>query len=237
MKKLRAIIADDEADAIEVLTNLLIDSQKVEVVGKISDPIKIESYINKQKPDVLFLDIQMRSIDGLKILKNIREYNQNLPVVFVTAYDKYINEAIKLNVFSYLIKPIAQDELYGLVDKLICIKEQRLVVGTDKIKLPVKDGYVYLHSDDLFLLEAEGNYTRIKTIDGDEYMSSYNLGKLHTQLNNNKFFRISRGCILNSKYIHMVSRKKSMCIARINEKEFKFEISQAFISRLNHSIH
>ena len=195
MGKLRVIVADDEADAIEVLRNIFYDTAKVEIVQEITDPLKIECAINKHQPDALFLDIQMSGQNGISVLENIREYNQDLPVVYISAYEHYIKDAIKLNVYSYLLKPVDRQELTELIEKLSELKQKKTEQIHNKLKLPVKGGYVYLKPEDLLMLEAEGNYTQLKTTSGEEFISSYNMGRLFDKLPA-KFFRINRSCVL-----------------------------------------
>ncbi len=120
MSKLNAIVVDDEADAREILVSLLNDTGKVKVIREISDALKVESAINALKPDVIFIDIEMPGIDGLSVIENIRSYNHNLEVVFVTAYSKYSLEAIKLDVASYLLKPVDRGELSDLINRFLC---------------------------------------------------------------------------------------------------------------------
>lgn len=233
MTKLRAIIADDEPDAIEILSSLLAETNKVDIIESFSDPLKVESAINKHKPDVLFLDIEMPGLNGLNLLENIRSYNQDLPVIYTTAYNKYISEAIKLNVFSYLLKPVNRVELAKLVDNLLCLSQAKTITTNCKFKIPVLDGFVYLSSNDLFSLQAEGNYTRIKTIYDDEFISSYNMGRLFSKLPQPLFKRINRSCILNSDFIFRINKKRNTCIARLNEQEIELEISNVFITEFN----
>lgn len=235
MKKIRAIIADDEPDALEVLRNILTDTNKAEVIQEISNPHKIESAINKHKPDVLFLDIEMPRQNGLSLLKNIREYNQELPVIYVTAFDKYMKDAIKLNVYSYLLKPVDRLEINNLIDRLVEHIKTKEVCRNQKIKLPIKGGYVYLNPQDLLMLEAEGNYTRLKTVNGEEFMSSYNMGRLFDKLPAS-FFRINRGCILNGDFIYKINKSNNTCLARTNDTVMEFEVSGAFITEFNKNI-
>lgn len=232
MEKLRAIIADDEPDAIEVLRNILKDNGKVEVVKEVSNSLKIESAINRFTPDVLFLDIELPGQNGLSLLENIRQYNQEIPVIFVSAYDKYIKDAIKLNVYSYLLKPVDRQELYLLIDRLLELKQKKNLPNQNKLKLPVKGGYVYLKPDDLLMLEAEGNYTRLRTTDGDEFISSYNMGRLYNKLTGS-FFRINRSCVINGDYIYKINKSCNSCLVRINGEETEVEVSGAFITEFN----
>lgn len=233
MNKLRAIIADDEIESIELLRNILTDTHKVEIIKEINNPLKIESAINKQQPDVLFLDIEMPGLNGLNLLENIREYNQKLIVIFITAFDKYINEAIKLNVFSYLLKPVDRNEINSIIDKLEVLKGEEDVAAYKKIKLPIQNGAIYISPSDLLLLEAEGNYTRLKTIQGDEFISSYNMGRLYEKLPPNIFFRINRGRILNGEYIYKINKSRNICHVRLNNSEYEFDVSKSFITEFN----
>lgn len=237
MKKLKALIADDEADATEVLTDLLKDTGLVSEVRSVSESHRIECTLQKVTPDILFLDIRMPGIDGLSVLDNIRQYNQDLHVVIVSAYEKYIPEAIKLHVFSYLMKPVSRQELYDLLDKLVRFKEKSPGSGQQvKFKLPVKNGYVYLGSHEVFLLEAEGNYTRIITTDQQEYLSSYNLGRLAQRFPDGLFLRINRKNYLNCQYLVHINKRDLSCTVRVDDREYNYEISRSFLSNFNKEV-
>lgn len=232
MIKLQVLIADDENDAIEVLRNILLDTGKVEIIGEVTHPKYIESAIAKYNPDVLFLDIEMPEQNGLSVLENIRGYNQDLPVVFVTAFEKYMNDAIKLQVYSYLLKPVDRYEIAKIVNKLLVLKQNQRSKELNKIKLPVKGGFVYLHPNELLMLKADGNYTSLKTVNGEEFVSSYNMGRLLERLPS-RFFRINRACILNGYYIYKINKKQNTCTVRIEENEQEFEVTNTFISEFN----
>jgi DNA-binding LytR/AlgR family response regulator len=235
--KLRALIVDDEADAISVLSELLKDSGRVSEVIPLMESNKVECTLQKSQPDVLFLDIKMPGLDGLTILENIREYDQNLPVIYITAFDKYITEAIKLHVFSYLLKPVDREELNILLDRLLDTKGNKAqLIITQKIKLPVKDGYIYLHIDEIFSLEADGNYTRIVTTNQDVYLSSYNMGRLAKRIPGQRLFRINRKNFLNCRYLVRINKKELKCTARVNNQDYSFDISKSFLSQFNKEV-
>jgi len=241
MEKLKVLIADDEVDAIEVLTDLLQDSGRVSEVQAITESHKTECTVQKIKPDVLFLDIKMPGIDGLTVLENIRQYDQDLPVVYVSAYEKFIPDAIKLHVFSYLLKPVDRQELFELLERLqeklqeTQANKQQSETG-QKFKLPVKNGYIYLNSNEIFLLEAEGNYTRIVTTDQQEYLSSYNMGRLAKRIPDGLFHRINRKNYLNCQYLVHINKKELKCTARVNNQEYSYEVSRSFLSTFNKEV-
>ncbi len=233
MEKLKAIIADDEERAINLLEKLLIETEQVEILGKTSESLKVECLTAKYKPDVLFLDIQMPDIDGIKILENIREYNTDLRVVYVSAYNKYGIEALKLKAFDYLIKPVDRKELRYVIEKLIAEKKnQNENRDSDKIKLPVKDGIIYIKFSEILYLKAEGNYTNIFLISGEEYLSSYNMGRLTERFCLTGFERINRNLMANSDYIHKINKLSKTCVLKRNGIEVELPISGTFIQNI-----
>ena len=235
MSKLRIIILDDEAEALDLLSGLLTATGKVDIIKMLQDPLKLESSIAALNPDAVFTDIQMPNYNGLEILKNLREYRPKLPVVYVSAHKKFALEAAKNNPFSYLLKPVNRIELNHTLDHIIdYIKssENEKAEKKEKIKLPIKDGLIYVHYDEIFSLTAEGNYTSIKLTNGEIHLSSYNLGRLHEQLNDS-FLRINRQTVVNSDYLKEVNRRKKYCIVKVQDIEEKLEVSNSFLKSIN----
>jgi len=231
MRKLKAIIVDDEEKALNLLEKLLIETEQVEILEKILDPLKVECLTTKHKPDVLFMDIQMPVIDGIKILENIREYNQDLSVVFITAYDKFGIEALKLKAFEYLIKPVDRKELKAVVVKLQ--EEKQNFKSSYKIKLPIKDGFIYVKYQDILYFKADGNYTYIHLISGENYLSSYNMGRLVKRINMGNFERINRNLIANSEYLHKINRENKTCTLKTDCLEIVLQVSNTFLQNVN----
>ncbi len=235
---LKVLIVDDEPDAIEILRGLLKDSGKFSDIETLTDPLQVECTLQNYQPDVLFLDIKMPKYDGISLLSNIRKYNHQLNVVYVSAYDSYINEAIKLNVFSYLLKPVDRIELNSLLERIHAkVFNNQEVIQPHKIKLPFKDGFVFLQSEDIFLLEADGNYTKIFTTDGNIYTSSYNMGRVSKWIGCDNFLRINRKQFLNSHYLVRVNKKNLLCTAKINGLEYEYKISGSFLKSFKRGVH
>lgn len=231
MRKLRALLADDEQDALNLLEILLVKTGKVEVVEKLSDPLKVECNIAKHKPDVVFLDMNMPTIGGLKILENIREYEKTLPVIFVTGHDDYAFRAIKHNTFDYLLKPINKKELERTVEKLYSLNKD-IEIPTKKIKLPIKEGFIYIKHSDILYLKADGNYTHIFLTSNKEYLSPYNMGRVAKQLTGYSYERINRNLIVNSEYLYKINRNEKICTLKINNLEVELKVSNTFLQRM-----
>src|SRR5881227_1915670 len=105
--KIRALIADDESLARKFIRRMLKQDPEVEIVGECSDGKEAVAMIEKQKPDVVFLDIQMPEMDGFAVLESIGV--ERLPeVIFATAYEQYSIRAFELHALDYLLKPFDQ---------------------------------------------------------------------------------------------------------------------------------
>ena len=236
MKRLKVILLDDEQEALDILSSLLTDTGKVEIIKVIDNPLKLECSISSLNPDAVFTDIEMPNYNGIEILKNIREYLPGLPIIFVTAHKKFSLEIAKYNPFSYLLKPVNRKELSEVVDRLLFYYENSDKDNNqqiDKITLPVTNGMIYVSYDEIFSLTADGNYTKIKLTDGIVRVSSYNLGRLHEQLNSKQFVRINRKTVINCNYLKEIYKRKKTCIVKANDITEEIEISKSFLKSFN----
>ncbi|MBU8893234.1 MAG: LytTR family DNA-binding domain-containing protein [Bacteroidales bacterium] len=233
MNKLRVLLVDDESDALDLLESLLLETQKVDIIEKISNPLNVECSIAKNKPDAIFLDIKMPDYNGLKLLENIRKYKENLPVIYVTAHNNYGVEAVKLKAFDYLVKPVNRKELKETIDNLYTQTKIKLRTDNCKIKLPINDGYIYVRQQDIFYLKADGNYTEINLISGEKYISSYNMGRLSKRLNGTGFERINRNLIANTEYLQKINRKNKTCLLKTGSSEIELPVSATFLQNMN----
>ena len=114
---MRALIVDDEIYSREELESMLKETGEFIVLGKCANAVEAIRAINRERPDVLFLDIQMPAINGFELLSMIDE--KVMPsVVFVTAYDEYALKAFEENALDYLLKPVEKERLAKTVEKL-----------------------------------------------------------------------------------------------------------------------
>lgn len=114
---MRALIVDDEIYARQELETLLKETGEFTIAGKCANALEAMQAINREKPDVLFLDVQMPVINGFELLSMIDE--KAMPrVVFVTAYDEYALKAFEENALDYLLKPVEKGRLAKTVEKL-----------------------------------------------------------------------------------------------------------------------
>jgi len=112
---IRVLLSDDEALARERLRGLLEDEPDLEIVAECGDGKSAISLIKREKPDLVFLDIQMPEIDGFGVVSALRE--GPLPLtIFVTAYDRYAMKAFEVHALDYLLKPVVKERLSEALD-------------------------------------------------------------------------------------------------------------------------
>lgn len=194
---MKALIIDDERMARQELRRLLDAHPDVEVAGEASTGEEALQMIPRVGPDVIFLDVQMPGMTGFELLERLDDVPQ---VIFTTAWDQYALKAFEVSALDYLVKPIAPERLAAAV--------ARLRPGHDRLRAErvfVKEGERcwLVRVADIFLLESEGNYTRLHF--GKERPLIYrSLAQLEERLDPAVFFRAGRKSIVNLKWVDSV---------------------------------
>src|SRR2546421_4889037 len=115
---LTAMIVDDEQLAQDELAYLIKDVPDIEVVGSAMHGLEAVELIQKLEPDLVFLDVQMPGLDGLGVVRQLREKGIELPhIIFATAFDQYAVEAFRLEAMDYLLKPIERGRLEETLER------------------------------------------------------------------------------------------------------------------------
>jgi two-component system LytT family response regulator len=194
---MRALIVDDERLARAELTRLLSAHPEVEVAGEARNGEEALDLIARLSPDLLFLDIQMPGMTGFELLEHLDDVPQ---VVFTTAYDQFAIRAFEVNALDYLLKPIAPNRLAASIAKLRPRPEHTRL---DQVFVREGDRCWIVRLPDIFLLESEGNYTRLY-FGSERPLIRRSLNALEEQLDPNLFFRAGRKEIINLKWVDKV---------------------------------
>jgi two-component system LytT family response regulator len=228
--KLRVVVADDERPARAFLTALLRDCHDVEVVGEAADGAEAVELIERVRPDLALLDLQMPELDGLGVVRWLRK--DVLPLVaFVTAYDEYAVRAFELNAVDYLLKPVdaprlrqtltrAHDRLERAdwratrAEEAARVEAAAAAVGaahppSHLRRIPVRrrDDIVFVPVEQLASVVADGELLHLHTSapGGDRYTITYRLKDLEARLDPAEFVRLSRGTLARVDAIQKVS--------------------------------
>lgn len=127
--RIKVVIVDDEPQSIHRLQDDLATLVDFEVIATSSSAVSAKNLVMSMQPDVLFLDVEMPGQTGLEVLQSLREeMPMELIVVFYSAFDKYMIEALRASAFDFLLKPYQQEELEQVVDRI----RQKMVDGDEK---------------------------------------------------------------------------------------------------------
>lgn len=115
---LKAILVDDEVLAIELLEAMLKEIGGIEIIGKYANPLEGLGSLELLQPDILFLDIEMKEMNGIKVAEKIEALAFQVDIVFVTAYDEYALDAFNVQAVDYILKPINKSRLEKTVRRI-----------------------------------------------------------------------------------------------------------------------
>jgi len=220
-KTFNAILVDDEDSARNILSNLLINfCPQINIIDKCEDVEQAVESIKKNKPDLVFLDIEMPNYAGYEITSFFDKID--FEIIFITAYDHYAIKAFQVSAVDYLLKPIDISRLKEAVAKFISKNEIKnaslnyevLVesLKDDKIKkivVPHQGDQKILLLTDIIAIEASESYSYIHTLDSQKYMVSKNLKHFETLFSsNNNFLRTHKSWIVNLDFLKEYSKSK-----------------------------
>lgn len=206
---LRTILVDDERPALDELTYLLntYHNQDIEIIGQSDTAQGALSLISKEKPDLVFLDIQMRGLTGLELADMIHNVSPQTQIIFATAYDEYALKAFELDVTDYIVKPIEEERLSLAINHALANQTPPSSDEPDSVKalkafkskkLPVdyQGRILLLNIKDILYISSDTGNLEIHTRH-HIYTSNKTLTELQDRLSEYDFYRIHRSYIVN----------------------------------------
>jgi len=225
---IKAIIIDDERLARVELQNLLKDIPGIEIVGEASYVEEALEIIDKQKPDLLFLDINMPEKSGFDLIEEMVEVPY---FIFTTAYEEYALKAFEVGAIDYLLKPIQMNRLREAIDKIKKIIEQDKAGNNqyfsieDRVFIRDNEKCYFVKTADIKRIVSEGNYARIYFKD-QHALVHRSLNALSTKLDPQYFFRANRQELINIQYIEKVEPYFSNTLVFTLTGNIKVEVSR-----------
>ena len=226
---LKTVIVDDEINALEALEwklNRYVD--EMEII-KCNDPKDAINTIEREKPDLVFLDIEMPEMDGFTLLQQLSYTNFDL--IFTTAHDEFALKAIKVSAIDYLLKPVDKDELITSVEKVKASRKENVIEDklqslfanlrgkNDKISIAA-DGKISLFDrDDIVMLKADKSYTTVHLIDKRSLLVTKTLKEVEKKFNYPEFFRVHASYLVNMNHVKEFSKKDGDVLTLINDLE------------------
>ena len=241
---IRTILVDDERLACDELAYLLDEFPEIDIIGTAHNGLEAVEMIEKKKPDLVFLDVQMPGLDGLGVIRKLREKELPLPrFILSTAYDHYAVDAFRLEAMDYILKPIDKDRLRQSVErarkaiiehapaaetaarpspqrtKLLVKRGQRnfIVDANDVVYATIRDGVITVVATQL---EGQSNYRTIE--------------ELQSNLDPDVFWRVHRSYLVNINRIkEVIPWFKSSYQLRMNDRrQTEIPVSRVQTKRL-----
>jgi len=212
---IRTIIIEDEKKSREVLHKLIqANCPQLNVTGLASSVEQAVEMIKKERPDLIFLDIELSDGTGFDILEQVQ--GMHFDVILATAYDQYAIKAIKFSAIDYLLKPIDADELKKAVEKISSKKTEfsqienlrfllqnfkRQDENFSKITQPTGNAYEIVSVSDIIRLEADESYTRVILTEKRNFLVTQTMKHFEDILPSDMFIRIHHSHLVNIKHV------------------------------------
>ena len=210
---MKTIIIEDENQAVVALkSELALNCPGIEVIAVASTVKEALALLEKLKPELIFLDIQLKDGTGFDFLNALNSYN--FKIIFTTAYSQYAIDAIKVNALDYLLKPIDSDELITAVQKAKnqiaiesnlskkeIIPKNTINVLSNKISIQTSKGITLYESKSIIRLQSESNYTAIYYSNGKKEIIAKILRDFEKSLSKLGFVRIHNSHIINLQHL------------------------------------
>ena len=207
---IRAMIIDDEKHSCEALQILIQENcPQVKIADLFTSSTEALERIKRDKPDLIFLDIEMPHMNGFELLGQLTSIN--FDIIFTTSYNQYAIKAFKFSAIDYLLKPIDREELMTAVDKVVKKQnphiQQQLemllqkikhpTVQVEKIALPTMQGLELVLINSIISCAANSNYTEFTLGDKKKLLVSRTLKEVEELLSDHAFVRVHNSYIVN----------------------------------------
>jgi two-component system, LytTR family, response regulator len=233
---MKAILVDDEPDGIRTLKKLLeLNCPEVEIAGTCSNAITAKQMLEEVRPDLVFLDVRMPGKNGLEMLTELPE--QNFEVIFVTAHNEYMLQALQFSAVDYLMKPVDEDRLIEAVERVNRrLTQTRLPGQTEtllhninkigspmemRLCLPTLKGFTIVKLEEIVYCEAQRSYTVFRLTNNKTIMISKPLFDYDKLLNDTIFLRVHKSFLINLLHIKEYMRGDGGTVVMSNGMEIE----------------
>ena len=227
----RVLIADDEAGMRLLLRKAIEKHPDFAVCAQAQNGEETLEAFEKQRPDVVFLDVEMPVLDGIETARRLQDTSPDTPIVFVTAHEAYRSEAFEVYAADYLVKPFSIERLDATLERLSRWIAVRAAAKTlpapeglpklSRILIKGRDEAVMLSYDEIVMVKREDRQSVICTRDGAQIAPRDALSELEERLPRDKFFRCHKSYIINLDYIcHIYPYGRWTYVTRLRGTKF-----------------
>jgi two-component system LytT family response regulator len=204
--KIRALLVDDEDLARHVLRELLESHPEVQIAGECANGFEAVKAVAEQRPNLIFLDVQMPKLTGFDVLELI---GTDIPVIFVTAYDQHAMRAFEVHAVDYLLKPVGRERFEAALARAKDRVTEKKLLPADLAaaarapqqfleRVVIRDGtrVTLIPVTKLDYAEAQDDYVALAS-QGTKHLKQQTIASLEAALDPGRFVRIHRSYIVN----------------------------------------
>lgn len=219
---LKALIVDDEPIILNRAKKILEESGEVEVIGILSNGKNFIEAFQEQEVDFLVIDVGLPDQDGMEVAREIRKYNEQIPIIFLTGLAEFAVESYTVDALDYIMKPFTKERFFKAIEKVkrkLSIHDtswdeiKKMLRSPNKVIVKQETSLTFLDMERVFLLRKEGKLTAVLVFEEVEnklkvkkYLTRESMKEVHSQLDQNLFVRTHNSFIVNVKWIHEVVR-------------------------------
>lgn len=246
--KIKTIIVDDEKLAREITKGYLSKHPEIEIIAECSNGFDAIKKINENKPDLIFLDIQMPKISGFEMLELLEDPPA---IIFTTAYDQYAIKAFEVSAVDYLLKPFSEERFNEALKKSYSLIEDKFQQNSaikniidhhdEKIefleRIVIKDGskISVVPVESIKWIEAQDDYVMINSEQG-RFLKKKTMKFFENHLDENLFIRIHRSYIINADFIQHLEQKGKESYQLILKNGRELPVSKTGLSKLKSTL-
>ena len=233
---MRAILIDDEPDGVRTLTKLLeLNCPEVEIEATCTNAAAAKEKMEELKPELIFLDVRMPGKSGLDLLSELSPID--FEVIFVTAHNEYLLQALQFSAVDYLMKPVDEDRLIEAVQRVKKkLKEKKEPGQTEillhnitkagfpmemRLCLPTQKGFTIVKLEEIAYCEAQRSYTIFRLVNGKSIMISKPLFDYERLLSDTIFLRVHKSFLINLMHIKEYTRGEGGTVIMTNGMEIE----------------
>ncbi|MGE5108778.1 MAG: LytR/AlgR family response regulator transcription factor [Sphingobacteriales bacterium] len=233
---MRAILVDDEPDGIRTLKKMLeLNCPEVEIEATCSNAIVAKQKVEEIRPDLIFLDIRMPGKSGLDLMEELAV--MNFEVIFVTAHNEYLLQALQFSAVDYLMKPVDEDRLVEAVQRVKKrLKHKKTAAQTEvllhninkagspsemRLCLPTQKGFTIVKLEEILYCEAQRSYTLFRLINNKSIMISKPLFDYDKLLTDTIFLRVHKSFLINLLHVKEYTRGEGGTVVMSNGMEIE----------------
>lgn len=227
--EISVLIIDQEESCRQNLEKIIAGHSGINIIGSVDCGEKAITLCAQNKPDIVFLDNRLASKDGIDVVNEIRNFNLNPAIVFLSAVNENAVEAFEAAAFDFILKPVNKHVFLSTLNKFKNLRAVNTLIGKirnlekfhlkhKKLRFDNRASIMMIDPENILYFEADNCYSDIFLLSGKKETVCISLGIIETMLPPDMFFRISRTHIINLHYLNFIKRKDKKCELAVKDQ-------------------